>query len=75
MQWLRLVLALLIMIPAWVILGALVTYDSGAPPWWGLTVGAVVGCFFGMAFGGNRRWRIWDSLFGPEDEEGRQEPD
>jgi hypothetical protein len=45
-------------------LGALSTLDSGMPVWWGLTVGSVIGVFFGMVFGGNRKWRVWDYIYG-----------
>jgi hypothetical protein len=45
------------------------TLDSGMPSWWGLTVGAAIGVFFGCVFGGNHKWKIWDSIFGPQDED------
>jgi hypothetical protein len=48
-------------------LGAFSTLDSGSPFWLGLTVGGLVGFFFGLVFGGNRKWRVWDYIFGPED--------
>jgi hypothetical protein len=38
---------------------------DGASTWWGLTVGAAIGVFFGLVFGGNHKWRVWD-FFGPE---------
>jgi hypothetical protein len=53
--------------PAWALLGAFSTLDSGSPLWLGLTVGGLVGVFFGLVFGGNRKWRVWDYIFGPED--------
>jgi len=31
--------------------------------------GGLIGVFFGLAFGGNRKWRVWDYLFGPEEKE------
>jgi hypothetical protein len=36
------------------------------PTWRGLTVGAVIGAFFALVFGGNREWRVWDQIFDPE---------
>lgn len=46
------------------------------PTWWGLTVGAVIGVFFGLVFGGNRKWRVWDYIFGSEQiEEGSDDGD
>jgi hypothetical protein len=67
MKTLRLVLSLVFMVPAWALLGAFSTLDSGLPLWWGLTVGGAIGVFFGLAFGGNHKWRVWDYIFGPED--------
>jgi len=39
----------------------------------GLTVGASIGVFFGLAFGGNPKWRFWDSIFGPEDQNAKDD--
>ena len=69
MKRIRLILWLAIMVPAWSLLGGFSTLDSGMPTWWGLTVGAVIGAFFGCVFGGNRKWKVWDYIFGPEDKE------
>jgi hypothetical protein len=61
----RLILCLVFFVPAFALLGALATLDSGErTAWTGLVAGAVVGLFFGLAFGGFRpRW--FASLFGP----------
>jgi hypothetical protein len=48
------------------LLGLFSTADSRLPWWWGAGVGAVLGAFFGCAFGGDRKWSVWDRLFGPE---------
>jgi hypothetical protein len=56
----KLPLSLAVFVPAWALLGGLSTLDSGAPTWWGLTVGAALGVFFGCVFGGNHKWRDWD---------------
>jgi hypothetical protein len=29
-------------------------------------VGATIGVFFGLVFGRNHEWRVWDYVFGPE---------
>ena len=62
----KLPLSLAVFVPAWAVLGAFSTLDSRMPTWRGLTVGAVIGAFFGPVFGGNRKWRVWDQIFGPE---------
>ena len=59
-------LSLAVFVPAWAVLGAFSTLDSRMPTWWGLTVGAVIGAFYGPVFGGNRKWRVWDQIFDPE---------
>jgi hypothetical protein len=60
MKTLRLVLALLLFVPAFALLGGLATLDSGAIPWVGTAAGALVGVCFGLVFGGVRggagRW-------------------
>ncbi len=66
MKRLKLILSLAVFTPGWALLGAFSTLDSGFPVWWGLTVGGVIGVFFGLVFGGHRgRWL--DYIFGPED--------
>jgi len=68
MKSFRLIVFLVIMVPAFAALGAFATLDSGAHPLYGLFVGASVGIFFGLLFAGvNRRWV--DGIYGPEREE------
>jgi hypothetical protein len=71
-QWkaLRLVLALALCVPAFALLGAFATLDSGERgPWFGMAGGAVVGLFFGLGVGGFRpHW--FARLFGAPDKEG-----
>ena len=63
--WLALMLVLFV--PGFALLGALAAYDNGErTPWLGLAAGAAVGVLFGCVFGGDRRWLLWDYLFGPE---------
>ena len=47
----KLILALAVFTPGFAMLGAFSTLDSRLPLWWGLTIGALVGLLFGMAFG------------------------
>jgi hypothetical protein len=62
-----LALMLLPFVPGFALLGALAAYGNGErTPWLGLAAGAAAGVFFGCVFGGDRRWRIGDYLFGPE---------
>jgi hypothetical protein len=64
---LRLPQLLALFVPGFALLGALAAYDNGERmPWLGLAAGAVVGVLFGCVFGGDRKWRLWDYLFGPE---------
>ena len=66
-QGLRLALLLALVVPGFALLGAFAAYGNGErTPWLGLAAGAAVGVLFGCVFGGDRRWRIWDYLFGPE---------
>jgi hypothetical protein len=58
--------SLAVFTPAWAVLGAFSTLDGHMPPWRGLTVVALIGVFFGLVFGGNHKWRVWDYIFGPE---------
>jgi len=62
----RLALWLAIMVPVWALLGAMAAYDRGGSPWFGLFVGSLIGAFFGLVFGGNSDWKVWDSIFGPK---------
>jgi hypothetical protein len=57
---------LAVFVPAWAVLDGFSTLDSGAPTWWGLTVGAAIGVFFALVFGGNHRWQVWDYIYDPE---------
>lgn len=70
MKSLRLVLAFLICIPLGAYAGAMTWYHTGG----GnlvieMIVGGCIGLFFGLIFGGNPDWKIWDSIFGPKEEE------
>jgi hypothetical protein len=65
---LKLALSLTFFVPAFALMG-LGANMGKAPPWLGLTVGAVVGVVFGLMFGGNPKWRVWDWIFGPEDKD------
>src|SRR5262245_51113579 len=72
MRHVRLALSLALLVPACALLGAFSALDRGQPLWWGLTVGSLAGVFFGLSFGGNRKWKVWDHVFGPEEpQEGR----
>jgi hypothetical protein len=71
MKTLGLILSLTFFVPAFALLGGFSTVDSGMPTWWGLTVGCVIGVFFGLVFGGHRgRWL--GSLYGPEQPDNRR---
>jgi hypothetical protein len=67
MKWLRLIFALAVFVPAFALAGALSTFDSHFPIWWGLTVGVGIGILFGLIFGGGLPRKAADFLFGPED--------
>lgn len=69
----KLPLSLAVFAPAWAVLGGFSTLDSGAPTWLGLTLGALIGVFFGLVFGGNHKWRVWDYIFGPEQPSEKEE--
>ena len=59
MKRIRLILYVAIMVPAFAMLGAFATLDTGAHPLYGLIVGAGIGVFFGLLFGGaKRRWAL-----------------
>lgn len=61
MKYVKLALALAFFVPAFAILGA----ESRGGHW----PGWIVGGFIGLVFGGNPKWKFWNSIFGPEDEE------
>jgi hypothetical protein len=66
MKRLRLILSLDFMVPTWAVIGAFTTLDSGMPLAFGLTMGFLLGVFFGLVFGGNPKWKVWGFIFGPE---------
>jgi len=49
LKTLGLILSLAFFVPACALLGAFSTLGSEMPTWWGLTVGSVIGIFFGLA--------------------------
>ena len=66
MPKLRLALTLMIMVPGWALLGGFAPQYSERPTnvLLGIAVGAIVGVFFGLVFGGaNGRWL--DFVYGP----------
>lgn len=72
MKTFGLISSLAFFVPAFALLGAFATLDGGASPWWGLTIGSVIGIFFALGFGGVRgRWL--DYFCGPEKVEVDQE--
>jgi hypothetical protein len=57
MRYAGLVISLALFVPAFAFFGLVAAHDSGGRAWLGVTVGAVIGVFFGMVFGGARgRW-------------------
>src|SRR5262245_7249499 len=54
------------MVPAWALIGAFTTMDSGQSPWVGVTIGSVIGVFFGLVFGRGRPGKLADLCFGKE---------
>src|SRR5262245_55209322 len=66
MNWSRLVVWLSLFVPAFALLGAFSALNSGGPLWHCVAVGGLVGVFFGLAFGGDHRWKFWDYIFGPQ---------
>jgi hypothetical protein len=68
----RLILSLAFFIPSWTLLGAFAALDNDLPLLAGLLSGAVAGTFFGLVFGGNPKWKVWDYIYGPEEEEASQ---
>jgi hypothetical protein len=67
MKWIRLLLSLVIFVPAWALIGAMSTLDSGFPAWSGVSVGASFGLLCGLVFG-RVRGRWLDYIFGPIEE-------
>jgi hypothetical protein len=67
LEALKLTLAFAFLVPAWALLGTFLfsARDSGFPAAPGLLAGTALGVFFGLAFGGTMRWRVWDYLFEP----------
>jgi ABC-type uncharacterized transport system permease subunit len=51
MKLFRLTFCLVTFVPGFAVLGALASRQNGAPIWWGLTIGALVGMIFGVGFG------------------------
>jgi hypothetical protein len=74
MKCVRRIPCLLIFGTGFTLLGGFSTFDSGLSLWWGLTVGACIGVFFGLVFGGAKcKWL--DVIYGPEDTAGDESPD
>jgi hypothetical protein len=73
MKAVNLILSLAVMVPVGSILGGLTTFDSGFPLWWGLTIGALIGVFIGCVIGGNPEWKIWDYIYGPREDDKRDD--
>jgi hypothetical protein len=67
MRQFKLMVSLLLMVPAWSVIGGLATYDSHGWIWLGLAVGALVGVFFGLVLGGGLPSRWADLLYGPDE--------
>jgi len=53
MKTLSLILSLPFFTPAFALLAALTTLDSGLPTWWGLMVAGFMGVFLALLFGGH----------------------
>ncbi len=70
MRLVKLLVALVIAVPAGVLLGGALTLDNSLPDWAGLLIGLSIGVFFALVFGGDYRWKVWDHVFGPADEDG-----
>jgi hypothetical protein len=64
---LRLVLALAIFVPPLAFFGRACWSDAGLPASVGLGVGAAVGVFFGLEFGGALPDRLAEVLYGPKE--------
>ena len=58
MKVIRLILSLSCFVPAFALFGAFAAYDNHEhSPWLGMSIGAVIGVFFGLVFGGVQgRW-------------------
>jgi len=65
MKWLKLPLSLAFFVPAFALLGGFASLDSGAHPAVPMTLGGLIGVFFGLVFSGVR-FRWLDRLLGPE---------
>jgi hydrogenase/urease accessory protein HupE len=67
MKALRLTLSLAVCVPDFALLGAMAAADSYFPSWGGALIGAALGLFFGLAFGGALPRRMADYVFGAEE--------
>jgi hypothetical protein len=67
---LRLVPCLIVFSAGFAFLGGAGAVDSSGNVAVGMAGGALVGLFFGLVFGGNLKWRVWDVIFGPEKNNG-----
>ena len=67
MKVIRLILSLAFFVPAFARFGAFAAYDiHERSPWLGVSLGAVIGGFFGLVFGGVQgRWL--DAILGEEE--------
>jgi hypothetical protein len=67
MRALRLLLSLAVFVPAFSALGGFASLDGGASTYFGFAAGGLVGVFFGLVFGGDPNWRVWDHLLEPKE--------
>ena len=65
MKWLRLAVSLAFFVPAFALLGGFASLDGGVHPAVPMTLGGLVGVFFGLVFSGVR-FKWLDALLGPE---------
>jgi hypothetical protein len=70
MKVLRLTLSLAFFVPGMALPGAAAAADTYFPAWGGTGIGAALGTFFGLAFGGALPRSVADWCFGPEQPEG-----
>jgi len=68
MKALRLTLSLAVFVPGCALLGAMAAADTYFPAWGGALIGAALGVFFDLAFGGALPQAVADYLFGPPEE-------
>src|SRR5260370_30229896 len=54
-NWRKLVLVLVVFIPVFAAFGFAAAHDGGGQLWLGTLAGGLVGLFFGLAVGGNRK--------------------